>query len=131
MSWATATSASGATSKPRVTLPYARAGIRSFAWVHFNRGLSLARAGRLLDARDAYDRAIDIENDWREARVNRALVELELNQLESARDDLIHAIKLGQSDVIVLAALGEAWARLGRPQESERYFVSLLDKDRQ
>ena len=28
----------------------------TFAWVHFNRGLALAKAGRLLDARDAYDR---------------------------------------------------------------------------
>ena len=43
-----------------------------FAWVHFNRGLALARAGRLLDARDAYDRAIEIETDFREALVNRA-----------------------------------------------------------
>ncbi len=102
----------------------------TFAWVHFNRGLALAKAGRLLDARDSYDRAIEIENDFREALVNRALVELELNQLEGARDDLIHASKLGQSDLIVLAALGEAWARLGRRQESERYFRSLLDRDR-
>jgi eukaryotic-like serine/threonine-protein kinase len=102
----------------------------SFAWVHFNRGLALAKAGRLLDARDAYDRAIEKETHFREALVNRALVELELNQLECARDDLIQAIKLGQSDVIVLAALGEAFARLGRHLESERYFVSLLEKDR-
>jgi tetratricopeptide (TPR) repeat protein len=102
----------------------------AFAWVHFNRGLALAKAGRLLDARDSYDRAIEIENDFREARVNRALVELELNQLECARDDLVHAIKLGQSDLIVLAALGEAWARLGRRDESERYFRSLFDRDR-
>jgi eukaryotic-like serine/threonine-protein kinase len=101
----------------------------NFAWVHFNRGLALAKAGRLLDARESYDRALEIENGFPEARVNRALVELELNQLECARDDLIQAIKLGQSDVVVLVALGETWARLGQRQESERYFATVLDQD--
>ncbi len=70
------------------------------------------------------------ETEFPEALVNRAFVELELNQLEPARDDLIHAIKLGQSDLVVLAALGEAWARLGRRQEAERYFAELLEHDR-
>ena len=68
--------------------------------------------------------------DFPEALVNRALVGLELNQLERARDDLIRAIKLGQSDLVVLVALGETWARLGHPQESERYFASVLERDR-
>jgi tetratricopeptide (TPR) repeat protein len=102
----------------------------NFAWVHFNRGLALAKAGRLVEARDSYDRALKIESGFPEARVNRALVELELNQLEFARDDLIEAIKLGQSDLVVLVALGESWARLGHRQESERYFASVLAKDR-
>ena len=31
---------------------------------------------------------------------------------------------------MVFAALGEAWARLGRREESERYFASLLARDR-
>jgi serine/threonine protein kinase/tetratricopeptide (TPR) repeat protein len=57
----------------------------SFAWVHFNRGLALAKAGRLLGAQDSYDKAIGIENDFAEALVNRAYVELELNQPERAR----------------------------------------------
>ena len=122
---------SGATSKPPATSPRVRPEIRSFAWVHFNRGLALARAGRLLDARDSYDRALEIDHEFSEALVNRALVELELNQLERARDDLIHAIKLGRDDLVVLAALGETWARLGRREESERYFAALLERDRE
>ncbi len=101
----------------------------TFAWVHFNRGLALAKAGRLLDARDSYDRALEKEPKFREALVNRALVELELNQLERARDDLILAIKLGSRDLVVLVAFGETWARLGRPQEAERYFALVLEKD--
>src|SRR5207245_1018854 len=62
-----------------------------FAWTHFNRGLALAKAGRLLDAKDAYDRAVRIDDRFAEALVDRALVELELNQLEPALADLTRA----------------------------------------
>jgi len=97
-----------------------------FAWAHFNRGLALARAGRLVDAQDAYDRALELEPKFTEALVDRALVELELNRLERAKDDLIQAIELGRDDLVVFAALGETWARLGRRSEAERYFARLL-----
>ena len=100
-----------------------------FAWAHFNRGLALARAGRLVGAQDSYDRALEIDQEFTEALVNRALVELELNALERARIDLTAAIKLGRNDLVVFAALGETWARLGRRDESESYFASLLEKD--
>ena len=101
----------------------------SFAWVHFNRGLALARAGRLLDAKLAYDRAIDLEPEFAEALVDRAFIELELNQLNAADEDLTRAIKLGRNDLVVFAALGETWARLGRSHEAERYFAELLERD--
>ncbi len=42
-----------------------------YAWNHFNRALALARAGRLLDAKDSYDRAIELDPDLVEARVDR------------------------------------------------------------
>jgi serine/threonine protein kinase/Tfp pilus assembly protein PilF len=93
-----------------------------FAWVHFNRGLALARAGRLLDAKDAYDRALGIDPRFAEALVNRAMVELELNQLDPALADLTAARDLGRHDLAVLAALGETLARLGRGAEAERLF---------
>jgi serine/threonine protein kinase/tetratricopeptide (TPR) repeat protein len=101
-----------------------------FAWAHFNRGLALARAGRLEGAQDSYDRALGIDQEFTEALVNRALVELELNELERARIDLTEAIRLGRSDLVVFTAIGEAWARLGQRQEAERYFASLLERDR-
>jgi len=101
----------------------------SFAWVHFNRGIALARAGRLLDAKLAYDHAIDLDPAFAEAVVDRALTELELNQLSAAHDDLIRAIKLGRNDLVVFVALGETWARLGRSREAERYFAELLEKN--
>jgi eukaryotic-like serine/threonine-protein kinase len=100
----------------------------TFAWTHFNRGLSLARAGRPLDARYAYNLALKLDPAFAEARVDRALVELELNQLDDARDDLTCAIELGRNDLVVLAALGETWARMGRRSEAEQYFARLLTR---
>jgi eukaryotic-like serine/threonine-protein kinase len=101
----------------------------TLAWTHFNRGLSLARAGRPLDARFAYDRAIELDPTFAEARVDRALVELELNQLDNARGDLTRAIELGRNDLVVLAALGETWTRMGRRSEAEEYFDRLLTQN--
>jgi tetratricopeptide (TPR) repeat protein len=100
-----------------------------FAWVHFNRGLALARAGQLAGAQDAYDRALELDPKFAEARVNRALVELELDEVDHAQADLIAAVELGQRDLAVFAALGETWARRGRPEESERYFAGLIARD--
>jgi serine/threonine protein kinase/tetratricopeptide (TPR) repeat protein len=100
-----------------------------FAWAHFNRGLALARAGLLDSARDAYDYAIRIDPAFAEALVNRALVELELNRVESALADLSLAIKLGRDDVGVLAARGEALSRLGLPAEAERQFQQRLSAE--
>ena len=97
-----------------------------FAWVHFNRGLALARAGLRIPARDAYDQALRIDPAFEEALVNRALVELELDQIQPALADLTMAIKLGRQDAGVLAARGEALARLGRTAEACRQFGSLL-----
>jgi serine/threonine protein kinase/tetratricopeptide (TPR) repeat protein len=100
-----------------------------FAWSHFNRGLALARSGRLSPARDAYDQALRLDPDFVEAFVNRALVELELNEVEAALSDLDLAIRLGRRDVGILAARGEALARLGRGAEARQQFDTLLSTD--
>ena len=59
-----------------------------YAWSHFNRALALARAGRLLDAKLSYDRAVELDPGFVEARADRGLVELELNQVGAALADL-------------------------------------------
>ena len=88
--------------------------------------MALAKTGRLLDAKDAYDRAISIEPIFVEALVNRALVEMELNQLEFAFADLTRAVELGRHELPVLAARGEILARLGRREEAESDFAEML-----
>jgi eukaryotic-like serine/threonine-protein kinase len=99
-----------------------------FAWVHFNRGLALARAGRPLEASHAYDRALELDPKFSEALVNRAMAELELNQLDAARRDLVRSIELGRDDLVTLTALGETLSRTGRQAEAEGYFADLLAK---
>jgi len=100
-----------------------------FGWVHFNRGLALARAGRPLEARYAYDRALELDPNFAEALVNRAMVELELDQSDLAQRDLLLSLKLGRDDLVALAALGETWARMGRRADAERYFAGLLARN--
>ena len=116
---------------PAISPPGARREPK-FAWAHFNRGLALAKAGRLLDARVSYDAHSSSIEDFAEALVNRALVELELNDLEPARaSDLTAAIKRGRNDLVVFAALGETWARLGRRNEAELLCVAARPRSRQ
>ena len=97
--------------------------------MHFNRGLALARAGRPLEARYAYDRALELDPAFSEALVNRAMVELELNELAAALHDLLRSIELGRDDLVAMTSLGETLARMGRRDEAERYFARLLARN--
>jgi serine/threonine protein kinase/tetratricopeptide (TPR) repeat protein len=99
-----------------------------FAWNHFNRALALARAGRPFDALASYDRAVELAPDLLEARVDRGLAELELDEPERAAFDFRAAIDGGRKDLGVLAAYGESLARLGRTDEAEALFGDLLRK---
>jgi len=101
----------------------------TFSWAHFNQGLALFKAGRLSGARDAYDNALQLEPDFPEALANRALVELEMDEVDRAQADLERAIALGRDDVVILAALAETFARQGRRDSAERYFAGLLARN--
>ena len=97
-----------------------------FAWPHLNRGLALARCGRLREALASYDRALAIDPNFLEAWVDRGLAQLELGNPEPARRDLAQAMALGQPAPAVLAAHAEALARLGRHADAERAFAAVL-----
>src|SRR5262249_52789423 len=75
------------------------------------------------------DRALQIDPQFAEALVDRALVELELDQLDQARDDLTRAHALGRHDLVVTVALGETLARLGRRADAEAVFAERLAPD--
>ncbi len=97
-----------------------------FAWPHMNRGLSLARAGRLNEARAAYDRALKANPRFAEAWVNHALVDLELNDLAGAERALGQAWSLGRRESGVMAVWAEVKARQGNRDEAEKLFAQLL-----
>jgi tetratricopeptide (TPR) repeat protein len=68
----------------------------------------------LRDAKLSYDRAIELDPDLVEARVDRALVELELDQTEHALADLRAAASLASSPRSVRPWPG--WAAGTRPK---------------
>lgn len=100
-----------------------------FAWPYMNQGLALACAGRLNGAFNAYNQALKKNPRFTEALVNRALTRLELDDLTGAEGDLNRAIELGRREPNVLAARGEVLARLGRRDEAERLYDSLLEAE--
>lgn len=55
--------------------------LRDDATAHYNRGNSLARAGRLNEALSAYDSVLDVEPEHADALYNRALVERLMEEL--------------------------------------------------
>lgn len=96
------------------------------AWAHFNRGVALARAGRPIDAKEAFDKTLELDPNFIEARGNRGLIQLQLDQPAAAEADLRASISQGRRDSTTLSALGDAMARLGRADEAESLFDGLI-----
>jgi serine/threonine protein kinase/Tfp pilus assembly protein PilF len=96
------------------------------SWGHVNRGVALAAAGRLDEARAAYDRALELDPDLVPARINRALACLELDDAATALADLDAAIARHHEDAATHAARAEALARLGRADEARLAFAAAL-----
>ena len=96
------------------------------SWAHFNRGVALARAGRPLEAKEAFDRTLALDPDFIEARSNRGLIELQLDQPAAAEADLRASVAQGRRNSTILSALGDAMARQGRAEEAERLFDRLI-----
>jgi tetratricopeptide (TPR) repeat protein len=101
----------------------------SHAWTHFNRGLALARVGRLVDARLAYDRAIELDPLLIEARVNRGIVEIQLDRPREALVDLQQAVAAGCREVGAIAALADLLARQGEGGKADLLFAELLSRE--
>jgi len=100
-----------------------------FSWPWMNRGLALAKAGRLVEARAAYDQAIEADPQNVEALANRALTVLDLGDARAAVDDLEKAVGLGLTDPSMRVALGEALVRAGRPVDGLRLLGQLIEAD--
>ncbi len=97
-----------------------------FAWPWVNRGLALGRVGRLIEARAAYDRALEADDSMVDALANRGRVALELGDASAAVDDLTRAVAKGRRDTDTQAALGEALGQAGRKDEAGRLLDGLV-----
>lgn len=95
-------------------------------WTHFNQGVALTRAGRPLEAKEAFDRTLTLAPDFAEARSNRGLIELQLNHPAAAEADLRAGVLQGRRGSTVLLALADAMARQGKADEAERLFAGLI-----
>ena len=98
-----------------------------FAWPYVNRGLALARAGRLAEAIDSFDRAMALRPELRRALWPAAGWRcLEAGEAERAGRDLARAFELGRRDAAVRAGQAEALAKLGRLDQALAIYGELL-----
>jgi tetratricopeptide (TPR) repeat protein len=88
--------------------------------------LALSRSGRLTEAAAAYDRALELDDQFAEAWVDRGLALLELGHPEQALVDLERAIALNVRAPAVLASHAEALARVGRHADAETSFSEAI-----
>ena len=98
-----------------------------FAWPWMNRGLALARAGRLVEARAAYDRAVEADPKNAEALGLRGLTALELGDSSAALADLEKAVALGFRDLSIRVSLGQAMISAGRLEEGRHLLDELIE----
>ena len=97
-----------------------------FAWPFANRGLALARSGRLAESIDSFDRAVELSPDFADALAGRGLVHLEMGRAGPAERDLARALELGSRDPHVRAGRAEALAKLGRQGEALALYAGLI-----
>ena len=97
-----------------------------FAWPWVNRGLALGKDHRLIEARAAYDRALEVDGSMADALANRGIIALELGDVSAAVFDLEQAISRGRCDVNTQATLGEALGGAGRSDEALRLLDGLI-----
>jgi len=99
---------------------------KNLAWPYLNRGLCLARCGRLTEAVSTYGRALEIDPDFVEALVDRGLAFLDLGHPQAALDDLESAFARHSPPPELRAAHAEALSRLKRKADAEAEFAVEL-----
>ena len=92
-------------------------------WGYFNRGYVLDRMGKKADAIDDYTAALDRDESFEPALLNRGLARLELKQYGPALMDFDRALAIGgKGDASLAAGRGLALESLGRHAEADDAF---------
>lgn len=103
-----------------------------YAPLWFRLGEALARRGRLESALDAYGKALELDDTMAIAQYGYGQVELKLANAKSAVLHLERAASLSPTDGPTLAALAQAYMRLGdrgralKASDASRQLVSVL-----
>jgi predicted O-linked N-acetylglucosamine transferase (SPINDLY family) len=96
------------------------------AAAHATLGMALHRLGRREQALLAYDRAIAVKPDYREALNNRCLVLLEMKRLDEALASVERALAIKPNDAGTLNNRGHVLRELKRPAEALRTLERAL-----
>jgi len=105
----------------------ANAGISPLLWAGwFNLGTLLARAGDAPNASIAYSNALTLKADCHVAAINLGLLHEAKGDAEAALLTWERALQLEDSRIALLSHKGRLLERLGRLDEAERVFCSIL-----
>lgn len=94
------------------------------AWNYY--GVALQRAGQPADAANAYLRALNLDRDLLEARLNLGILHLEQNQPDAAKTELTAYTLRRPNDPNGWLKLGSAQLKLGEIVPAERSFSAVL-----
>ncbi len=94
------------------------------AWNYY--GVALQRAGQPDDAVNAYRRALDLDRDLIEARLNLGILFLEQNKPDAAKAEFTAYTLRRPNDPVGWLKLGSAQLRLGEIVPAERSFSAVL-----
>jgi tetratricopeptide (TPR) repeat protein len=94
------------------------------AWNYY--GVALQRAGQPDDAESAYHRALDLDRDLHEARLNLGTLFLEQNKPDAAKTEFTGYTLRRPNDPTGWLKLGAAQLKLGEIVPAERSFSTVL-----
>jgi len=94
------------------------------AWNYY--GVALQRAGQPDDAVNAYHRALELDRDLLEARLNLGLLFLEQHKPDAAKTEFTACTLRRPNDPVAWLKLGSAQLKLGEIVPAERSFSAVL-----
>ncbi|HTL72611.1 MAG TPA: tetratricopeptide repeat protein [bacterium] len=94
------------------------------AWNYY--GVALQGAGHPIDAANAYQRALELDRDLIEARMNLGTLWMEQNKPETAKTEFTACTLRWPNDPTAWLKLGSAQLKLGETVPAERSFSAVL-----
>lgn len=101
----------------------------AYCIAHINLAIALHNTDRLPEARQHYDLAVQYDRGDGNAQVWRGRFFLKTREYDKARDDFLTAEKLTNDHYSINTGLAQAYAGLGRPDESAEHAMKAGDID--